>query len=133
MFESVVLNPEGIRRAAVIRKAFTTLLRTLDLLVPEGREFSLAKTKLEEASFFAVRGMALDQSNQVSPTEKKVTWAEPAGWYDSYFKGDSRLPVGDTEERQRSTAPTDGHAPVMCLGSGSLANAEYTHSPFRSS
>ena len=123
MFESVVLNPEGVRRQKVIQKAFTTLLRTLDLLVPEGREFSLARTKLQEACFFAVRGMALYSDNQEHPF-KKTGNVERATWYDAYWKGDSKLPVGDTEERQRSTAPTDGQAPVMCLGSCARSSLE---------
>ena len=133
MFESVVLKPEGIRRRQVIHKNFATLLRTLAFLVPEGREFSLVKTKLEEASFFAVRGMALGQSTQVIPFSNGIT-VERDTWYDSYFKGDPKLPVGDTGDGPRSMpstnkgliprtapvlSPSDGQAPVTCLGSTS--------------
>jgi hypothetical protein len=57
-FEVHILTPEGIQKAKEIAEVFDTALNSLKELCPEGREFSLVKTKLEEASFFAKKSMA---------------------------------------------------------------------------
>lgn len=58
------LNNEGIEKANLIRDAFDELLSVLDQLCIDGREFSIAKTKLEEACFFAKKSMCTHLINQ---------------------------------------------------------------------
>jgi len=58
------LNEEGIKKANEIRNLFDELLTKLSDLCPPGREYSLVKTKLEEASFFAKKSMAGFEPNQ---------------------------------------------------------------------
>lgn len=52
------LTDDGIALAKEIADAFDYLLSHLEEMVPEGRELSIVRTKLEEASFFAKKGMA---------------------------------------------------------------------------
>ncbi len=77
-FTSHVLNERGKRKARSIAEAFDTLLHELlgttsdefttsarEVLCNEKtREFSLVKTQLEIASFYAMKAMALDPDNQ---------------------------------------------------------------------
>lgn len=63
-FEVHLLNDAGIGKAKEIALAFDSLLNHLSDLCPEGRELSIVKTKLEEASFFAKKSMAIDPANQ---------------------------------------------------------------------
>ena len=63
-FEVHLLNEAGIEKAKLIALAFDTLLETLKELCPDGREFSITRTKLEEASFFAKKSMAKSKQNQ---------------------------------------------------------------------
>lgn len=58
------LNSVGIGKAEQIAEAFDLLLEKLKELCPEGREFSIVKTKLEEASFFSKKSMAMKTDNQ---------------------------------------------------------------------
>jgi hypothetical protein len=64
LFEVHKLNEIGIGKAREIAGAFDQLLARLEELCPDGREFSIVKTKLEEASFFAKKAMAKDRVNQ---------------------------------------------------------------------
>lgn len=65
LFEVHKLNSEGLRRAGVLAKAFNGLLEELRTLCPENtREFSLVKTHLEEACFFAKKSIANLPENQ---------------------------------------------------------------------
>lgn len=57
-FRVHILNTLGKEKAALIANAFDDLLGRLEILCPPGREFSIVKTKLEEASFFAKKAMA---------------------------------------------------------------------------
>lgn len=59
-FKTYLLNEEGIARVAHTKQAFDALLETLKIVCPEGREFAIVKTKLEEASFFAAKAISLD-------------------------------------------------------------------------
>ncbi len=59
------LNAGGLQKAQAIAEAFDLLLEKLKLELPEGREFSLVKTKLEEACFFAKKGMAKQSENLI--------------------------------------------------------------------
>ena len=59
------LNETGIALANDIAKTFNDCLNNLVAVCPAGtREFSICKTKLEEACFFAKKAMANDPSNQ---------------------------------------------------------------------
>lgn len=63
-FEVHILSEEGIEKAKNIAFVFDNALEELKNLCPEGRYLSIVKTKMEEASFFAKKGMASDESNQ---------------------------------------------------------------------
>ena len=62
-FEVHMLNETGKVNAQAIAKAFHDCLTKLEELCPISREFSIAKTKLEEACFFAKKAMAKDLGN----------------------------------------------------------------------
>jgi hypothetical protein len=60
-----ILNEDGIRKAKEIANVFDGTLNAIkDLIGIECREFSIAKTKLEEACFFAKKAMAINLINQ---------------------------------------------------------------------
>lgn len=60
------LNEDGMKKAEEIAAAFNNCLVALKQLCPEGREFAIVKTKLEEAAFFAKKSMANVQQNQIA-------------------------------------------------------------------
>lgn len=64
LFQFHKLNKGGIQKAVNIAETFDILLRDLQRWCPDGREFSIVKTKLEEASFFAKKAMASAKENQ---------------------------------------------------------------------
>lgn len=67
LFRVHILNEQGIEKAQKLANAFDDLFDHLERLVGAGvnsREFSLVKTKLEEASFFAKKAMASQPENQ---------------------------------------------------------------------
>ena len=57
-FEVHILTDNGIGKAKEIAAVFDEALNLLKIICPEGREFSIVKTKLEEACFFAKKSMA---------------------------------------------------------------------------
>ena len=57
-FQTHKLSEAGFKKARAIAQAFDDCLEKLKELCPEGREFSITKTKLEEAAFFAKKSMA---------------------------------------------------------------------------
>lgn len=63
-----MLNGEGIAKARKLAEVFDTHLDEVSKLCPPGREFSIVKTKLEEACFFAKKAIAAHPSNQVEAT-----------------------------------------------------------------
>jgi hypothetical protein len=87
MFESIPLNYEATWKADAIRHAFEDVLDRVYLYVPEGRELSLVRTKLQEACFFAIRGLSLVPDNQ------------------------RNLPMAINEEPDRRTPTMDPHEP----------------------
>jgi len=65
LFERHELNAQGRLRSNQIKHKFTILLEGLEELCGTGgREMAIVRTKLQEASFFATRAMALRQENQ---------------------------------------------------------------------
>lgn len=65
LFEVHMLNDDGKFKAQRIAQRFDELLEGLKGYCPEGREFSIVKTKLEEACFFAKKSMAAQSENQL--------------------------------------------------------------------
>lgn len=63
-FSVHMLNDEGKKKACRIAEIFDTALEGLKEHCPDGREMSLVRTKLEEASFFAKKSMAQQEENQ---------------------------------------------------------------------
>jgi hypothetical protein len=60
-----ILNETGIDNATKLGEAFSTLLDTIDQIIPDkSREKSLVATKLEEASYYAKRAIAQLPVNQ---------------------------------------------------------------------
>jgi hypothetical protein len=57
-FEVHVLTDAGKQKAKLIADIFNRCLDALEQICPVSREFSIVKTKLEEASFFAKKAMA---------------------------------------------------------------------------
>ena len=65
LFSSVQLNTEGLMKVNNIRVAFTQLLDELESILPgNSREISIIKTKLEEASFYAVKAVRNYEGNR---------------------------------------------------------------------
>lgn len=63
-FEVHMLNEDGKIRAKAIAEAFDHCLTSLMVVCPvNNREFSIVRTKLEEACFFAKKSMANDHRN----------------------------------------------------------------------
>lgn len=67
LFKVHRLNEVGMARAFVIAEEFSKLLDVLEVNCAEGRDMSLVRTKLQEASFFAKQAMATMTENQEKP------------------------------------------------------------------
>jgi hypothetical protein len=66
-FQVHMLNEVGIAKAITLGEVFSKALDAIEQLVPTGRDRALVITKLQEASFFAKRGIAVDPANQKEP------------------------------------------------------------------
>lgn len=68
LFRVHLLNEQGVEKARQLATSFDDLLDQLERLVgPTGvnsREFSIVKTNLETASFYAKKAMASQPENQ---------------------------------------------------------------------
>lgn len=64
LFEVHLLNESGIEKAKRLASAFETLITELRAICPESREFSISKTHLETASFYAKKAIAMLPENQ---------------------------------------------------------------------
>jgi hypothetical protein len=65
LFSTVPLSTEGVNKVLSIRVGFSQLLETLDYILPgNSREISIIRTKLEEASFYAVKAVRNYKENQ---------------------------------------------------------------------
>lgn len=67
LFKVHLLNEQGKAKATALAHAFTQLLTHVEAVAHEGRDLAIARTKLQEASFFAKRAMACDPVNQEAP------------------------------------------------------------------
>jgi len=65
LFEVHKLNNDGMQKANNLAAAFNDLLTKLNTMCPQGREFSIVKTKLEEACFFAKKSLATQPENHL--------------------------------------------------------------------
>lgn len=71
IFEVHKLNDQGIEKARSLATCFDDLLKDVNTLLdpvnskPNGREYSVVKTKLEEACFFAKKAIANQKENQL--------------------------------------------------------------------
>lgn len=64
LFQFHKLNASGIVKANAVGLSFADLLEKLESICPQGREFAIVKTKLEEACFFAKKSVATQPDNQ---------------------------------------------------------------------
>lgn len=55
------VNPEQSIRIDTIRTLFSNLYEQIDAICKPGRETSLAITKLEEAQFWAIKGISREE------------------------------------------------------------------------
>lgn len=69
LFKVHRLNPQGLAAAEGIARAFTQLLRQLEAYSgpASGREMAIVRTKLQEASYYAKRAMAVNHTYQETP------------------------------------------------------------------
>lgn len=65
-FRANALTNEAGDKLRIIRESFSALLVNIETVAPPGRHLALVKTKLEEACMFAVRAVAVEQSNQAA-------------------------------------------------------------------
>lgn len=63
-FQVHMLNDAGKTKARALALIFSTALEQIEATGVTGRELALVKTKLEEASYFAKRGIASLPENQ---------------------------------------------------------------------
>lgn len=64
-FQVHMLNESGKAKAGALAAAFDTLLGAVEAICgTQGREVAIVRTKLEEASFFAKKAMAIRAENQ---------------------------------------------------------------------
>jgi hypothetical protein len=65
LFKYHQLNAGGLAKCEFVTNSFDDLLSNLETHCNvNSREFSLVKTKLEEACFFAKKSIAIDPANQ---------------------------------------------------------------------
>lgn len=57
-FQTHVLTDDGLTKARNLAQDFNALLDRVKEVVPDGRELAIVRTKLEEACFFAKKGLA---------------------------------------------------------------------------
>ncbi len=70
-FTSHRLTVNGIAKINEIKRGFDSLLNLVGATAPDNREFSIVRTKLEEACFFAVKAVSVEPENQ-EPSSREV-------------------------------------------------------------
>lgn len=78
-FQTYRLNESGLQKAEFLAYRFDQLLAEIARICPAGRELSIVRTKLEEACFFAKKGVASVRDNQVVPPTFRSFAEEKAG------------------------------------------------------
>lgn len=63
-FKVHILNESGLEKARLLGEIFSKCLAEVNIVLGPGRELSLVVTKLQEACFFAKRGIAIQPFNQ---------------------------------------------------------------------
>lgn len=63
-FKTTILNDHGIEAATAIANILGEALEKLERIVPKGREAALMVTNLQQASFWAKKGIAMSPENQ---------------------------------------------------------------------
>ena len=58
----IEVNKEQQNKIDLIRSSFSNMYDVLDINCKPGREISLAYTKLEEAQFWAIKGITREES-----------------------------------------------------------------------
>jgi hypothetical protein len=65
LFSTVQLSSEGLRKVNTLRESFTEMVEIIEAILPgNSREISIIRTKLEEASFYAVKAVRNYKENQ---------------------------------------------------------------------
>jgi len=65
LFSTVQLSFEGLRKVNTLRESFTEMVEIIEAILPGySREISIIRTKLEEASFYAVKAVRNYKENQ---------------------------------------------------------------------
>lgn len=63
MFETHKLNERGFKVMGEFKSKMSVVVSDVMLLMPEGREKALFKTKVEEAVFFGAKAISSDPEN----------------------------------------------------------------------
>jgi hypothetical protein len=63
MFDTHILNENGIKEVKTYKEQMNRWAHSVLSLLPEGREKSIFKTKMEEAAFFGTRAIASKEGN----------------------------------------------------------------------
>lgn len=71
-FDAAVLNQDGLDAVDLVRRSFGDLGAMLEVALMGCREASLARTKLQEASFWAIRAVAARPENRKILEETEV-------------------------------------------------------------
>ena len=69
MFDTHMLNEKGKEEMASYKTAMANTVKAVELLMTEGRDKAIFKTKIEEAVFFGAKAIASKEGNFDSKTE----------------------------------------------------------------
>jgi hypothetical protein len=63
MFDTYKLNDQGFEAVSIFKNEIADTLKKIDSIIPEGREKSVFKMKLEEAVFFGTKAISAKPGN----------------------------------------------------------------------